>query len=671
MLRKDVPLDAPKLPAIDFDLLELLLPGYPAENSKKVRQPAEALVYEPLPGPDWIRLLVIEPWSADENRLRCHLKAVRLDHAAGKYYALSYCWGQPVRGEAQSLLCNGRSVDAADNLRLALENIRYSTLPRIVWVDALCINQDDPAERSEQVQLMGKIYQQATETIVWLGDAFPSAKTRPEFEAICQVVKSWDSYLTPSYACRDAEGNLCHHQPDPSDDSSNPLRFNPALVASLFRCPWFSRRWVIQEVALARSAVVQVPGATIPWKWIGLAAGIIRTNYDHLIATYHMPNLYNAYLISRLSPHGPLPPLTLPSSPSSASQPTSAAPTPSTPSTPCSASSPLPPLQAGLHPHPLALSLQVAAHSLSQPRRPLAFLSDATGLAGAPTWAPTWGPDKPALLDSWSLRSSQNDAAAAAAANDDDDDFNPARGIPFARLRSPDPDRVLRVRGLAVSAVAWRAAHGVTVMHEANEDGAAGSEGLMDALAALARRCPPGARRAVGRALCAGRDWYGRRDREGKLAAQAERFVRSWGLCRRGREAELAAESEAFWSTRERRNRIRAGERMEWMEVAATVGRGRRLFYTASGHVGLGPEEMAVGDTVYVFVGAVMPVVVRQRGEGFGVVGDCYLDGIMDGEAADALKKGEGLRGPVLVDEESRQTQTQYEPLRLDVVSLC
>lgn len=127
-----VPPDAPKQAAIDFGLLELLLPGYLAENAKEFRQPVEAPVYEPLPGPDWIRLLVIEPWSADENLLRCHLKAVRLDDAAGKYYALSYCWGQAVRGEVQSLLCNGRGVDAADNLRLALENIRYSTLPRIV-----------------------------------------------------------------------------------------------------------------------------------------------------------------------------------------------------------------------------------------------------------------------------------------------------------------------------------------------------------------------------------------------------------------------------------------------------------------------------------------------------------------------------------------------------------
>lgn len=314
----------------------------------------------------------------------------------------------------------------------------------------------------------------------------------------------------------------------------------------------------------------------------------------------------------------------------------------------------------------------MAAHSLSQLRRPLAFLSDATGLASSssPTWAPTWGPDKPALLDSWSLRSRDDGDDV-----DNDDDFNPAKGIPFARLPTPDPDRVLRVRGLAVSAVAWRAAHGVMDDDDddANSAKAAGFDGLMDELAALGRRCSPGARRAVGRALSAGRDGYGRRDRAPWPGSQVERFVRSWVLCRGGREDGLAAESESTWRTRERRlrNPRHLRETMEWVETAATVGRERRLFYTASGHVGLGPKEMSVGDSVYVFAGAAMPVVVRRQGEWFGVIGDCYLNGIMDGEAVDALEKGDCLRGPMRVDDESRQAPAQYESLRLDAVSLC
>ncbi|KAI6764150.1 hypothetical protein HG530_007939 [Fusarium avenaceum] len=135
------------------------------------------------------------------------------------------------------------------------------TLLRIVWVDALCISQNDLAERSQQVQLMGDIYKQAVETIIWFDDVFPP--------------------------------------------------FDANFVVTVFGCPWFERRWVIQEVALASSAVAKVPEATMQWKWIGLAAGIIRTNHDWLINSYRMPNLYNAYLISRLSTHGALPPLNL------------------------------------------------------------------------------------------------------------------------------------------------------------------------------------------------------------------------------------------------------------------------------------------------------------------------------------------------------------------------
>ena len=624
---------APKRKAVDFDLLERLLPGYRATDSKDFRRPAEAPIYEPLPGPDWFRLLVLEPWRADKKRLRCHLRAVRLDDAAGKYSALSYCWTQPVRRAVQSLLCNGHPVDAGDNLRLALYNNQYVTLPRIVWADALCINQDDPAERSQQVQLMGKIYQQATETIVWLGDVFRPGPTVPEFEAICKVVKSWDKSLTPSYESRNARGRLRRYEPSLPETSrwSSQRPFDPKYVAELFRCPWFSRRWVIQEVALARSAVVQIPGATVPWKWIGLAAGIIRTNHNHLITTHRMPNLYNAYLITRLSPHGPLPPLPLSLLPLlrlTANFLTT---------------DPLDTVYALLAFHPgalkadyaltpTALSLQVASYSLSQPHRPLSFLSDAAGLSSTPTWAPCFGPNKPSMLDPWSL--------------DDTNAFHPAKNLPFTVLPSADPERALNVHGLAITQVAWRTSGAF--------DASGDFDTVMADLVGLVRRCE-GLLPAVARALCAGRDGYGGRDKEGKLTAQVAAFMGVWVRCKGG-EALADAEGEGG---------------MGWVEAAATMCQGRCLFTTASGHVGLGPGEMGMGDVVCVFGGAVMPVVLRRRGEEFGVVGDCYLDGVMDGKAVDAMERGKCLRGPVPVEEEDRRAQAQYEPVRLGAMSLC
>ncbi|RSL83667.1 hypothetical protein CEP52_016659 [Fusarium oligoseptatum] len=396
---QDVPPESPKTKAVDFDLLELLLPGYRSKDSKGFNRPAEAPMYEPLPGPDWFRLLVLEPWRADNDRLRCHLRAVRLDDAANKYSALSYCWTQSVHSKVQSLVCNGLAIDVSENLRLALENTRYSTLPRILWVDALCINQDDLVERK-----------------------------------------------------------LCRYEPEVSQRQSRwfvPMAFDARLVSTLFGSPWFERRWVIQEVALARSAVVKVPGATIQWKWIGLAAGIIRTNHDRLINSYQMPNLYNAYLISRLSTHGPLPPLDLNlltllrlttgfktsekldvvyallgflNSQRESSSPRSSLET----------------VRVDYTLSESELGILVAESHMAQTRRPLSFLSDSAGILEKPTWSPRWTHKMASMLDPWPL-------------NDDTNAFNPAKGLSFKRFHSTDPNQ-LKVEGVQISQVAWQTA---------------------------------------------------------------------------------------------------------------------------------------------------------------------------------------------------------------------
>ncbi|KAJ4196912.1 hypothetical protein NW759_016399 [Fusarium solani] len=661
---QDVLPDSPKSKAVDFDLLELLLPGYRSKDSKNFSRPAEAPMYEPLPGPGWFRLLVIEPWRADNDGLRCNLRAVRLDDAAGKYSALSYCWTQPVRGAVQGLVCNGLAIDVGENLRLALENTRYSTLPRIVWVDALCINQDDLAERNQQVQLMGKIYQQAIETIVWLGDVFPRGPTRPEFDAICKVVKAWDKSLRPFYESRNGKGKLCRHEPGISRGQSSwsgPRAFDAYLVSDLFGCPWFERRWVIQEVALARTAVIKVPAAAIQWKWIGLAAGIIRTNHDWLINSYRMPNLYNAYLISRLSTHGPLPPLDLGllsllrlttgfkttekldvvfallgflnrQGESSSSRSSSEA------------------VRVDYSLSESELGILVAESHMAQSRRPLSFLSDAVGVSEKPTWSPRWTHKMASMLDPWSL-------------NDDTDAFNPAKGLSFKRFQSTDPSQ-LKVEGVQLSQVAWR-----TATFGPRED----FNSIMADLIRMLHRCHGGwdiwnasTIPAVVRTFCGERDRYGGRAKHlDHLATQFSDFIRTWSRCHPDDFPELGQvmNSERFYS----------GGRgmMAWVDAAETVCLGRCLFYTTSGHIGLGPGDTALDDVVCIVGGAVMPIVVRPLGDHFGIVGDCYVNGVMDGEAVADMAQGRTLRGPIPVNNADRQAQSRFEPLQLKLVSLC
>lgn len=87
------------------------------------------------------------------------------------YEALSYAWGDP--NETSPITLNGQTFPVTTNLRDALQHLRYADKPRMLWIDALCINQSDLAERSVLIQRMKGIYRLSGTTIAWLGTAAP------------------------------------------------------------------------------------------------------------------------------------------------------------------------------------------------------------------------------------------------------------------------------------------------------------------------------------------------------------------------------------------------------------------------------------------------------------------------------------------------------------------
>lgn len=104
------------------------------------------------------------PWHDCAN-IECDLVTVDLERAPD-YEALSYTWGEPA--PTTQVAANGEMVPVRPNLTYALAALRSSE-PRLLWIDALCINQDDVQERSHQVRLMGEIYRRAKRVLVWLG----------------------------------------------------------------------------------------------------------------------------------------------------------------------------------------------------------------------------------------------------------------------------------------------------------------------------------------------------------------------------------------------------------------------------------------------------------------------------------------------------------------------
>jgi hypothetical protein len=103
--------------------------------------------------------------------LRKAISKVRTRQSLLEYEALSYTWGSQ-KGDRQ-ILCNGKEVIVTENCEVALRHLRQTDKPRALWVDAICINQDSVAERSQQVNLMGDLYKLSARTIIWLGKDDP------------------------------------------------------------------------------------------------------------------------------------------------------------------------------------------------------------------------------------------------------------------------------------------------------------------------------------------------------------------------------------------------------------------------------------------------------------------------------------------------------------------
>lgn len=209
--------------------------------------------YQPLNrSTDQIRLLervVVYPQSTSH----CNLPAFKLvvkslsDHV--EYSALSYAWGQDL--SVKSIVINGTRVEVRANLANILVHISPAT--PFLWIDALCINQDDVIERNHQVMQMGSIYKQAREVIVWIGDKAD------------QGVENHADILIPDIGF-DFVKKLAGLQKDLMCKSSGAdvtiendgLLLGAELVSldRLCRRPYWNRLWIVQEVLLAKDLVI-------------------------------------------------------------------------------------------------------------------------------------------------------------------------------------------------------------------------------------------------------------------------------------------------------------------------------------------------------------------------------------------------------------------------------
>lgn len=133
-----------------------------------------------------IRLVILEP-GASGDPICCRLEQCDLREEP-QFEALSYFWGPAV--DMKEITCSERKALVSPNLDLALRALRYPDIERVLWVDALCINQVDKVELDAQVNMMGYIYSCAERVLVWLG--VEDQKDSAAIDAIQETVKLLD-----------------------------------------------------------------------------------------------------------------------------------------------------------------------------------------------------------------------------------------------------------------------------------------------------------------------------------------------------------------------------------------------------------------------------------------------------------------------------------------------
>lgn len=114
-----------------------------------------------------IRILEIIP-GIERDDIHCRLKYIKLDGKT-EYSALSYTWGYPRKRKSQVII-DGHPMEVTENCKLALQELRKEAMiestTQMIWIDALCINQNNNSERTQQILVMRDIYRQSKKLIV-------------------------------------------------------------------------------------------------------------------------------------------------------------------------------------------------------------------------------------------------------------------------------------------------------------------------------------------------------------------------------------------------------------------------------------------------------------------------------------------------------------------------
>lgn len=225
-----------------------------------------------------IRLLQLRP-GTDSDPIHIFLLETTLEKSP-PFEALSYAWGDA--SIKKEIDCDGQSLPVTENLYHALLRLRQPVDSRLLWIDAICINQNDLEERSQQVQFMRDIFFNASRVAVYLGhghedimslglsvakiihDSFGKLPDRDDSSVLVQIVEGKKFHKH--------EKRLTIEEADAIVTKRYPGVSAWRALEHVYSRKWFTRLWCVQEIILAQDATVFVGHECTTWQVLSVCA---------------------------------------------------------------------------------------------------------------------------------------------------------------------------------------------------------------------------------------------------------------------------------------------------------------------------------------------------------------------------------------------------------------
>jgi hypothetical protein len=522
------------------------------------------------------------------------------------YTALSYAWGSGPDDKIVKI--DGLDFSVTSNLESALRNICFVKGDGFLWIDAICINQSDIPEKNGQVTMMAEIYATASLTLVWLGECNSAISDAIDMLEAARVFN--DGTGAPAIDL---------------DHTIGEFRYIFAWkgVGELLAAPWWRRMWVIQEITLGQRAMILCGTKMLMFQRLAMGADVAfrERSLSHIFpvckngfTNYWRVHTMMRYRMRRQQDEPLLLPELLENNVSSeASNPRDmvfalvglATDTNSAPELVIDYNMPVEDVYTNVVKFHIRQykSLDMICHS-AHPRKH----------QNLPSWVPdflnlkeTTAEPLATLSKSWPGNPYWYHASGTHTSNDSALTDSHAGILCVSAIFV---DKISHIgpecwpgdfSGLSNCLDIWR-----NIVHQA---------------IGLEREyiCGGSVIDAFNRTLCGDRKRSGLRATKGWRGYEAlVSGMEIPGDFRLGSEVPEQVRREAWVG--------------DALQAVALRSHRRQLITTEMGYIGLGPPRVKEGDFISILLGASVPVVLRQKGDKWWVVGESFVCGIMDGE---------------------------------------